>query len=344
MKKVGDDFIPGLLSKRILVTGAAGLVGSSLIDLLLEIDRTFGADMEIWALGRRKHALESRFSSYLSSALNLHVVEGDVGSITLPDIEPDYIVHAASPSHPLAYSQTPVEVMKANLMGTVNMLELAKDAGARLLFISSGEIYGTGGMGDHAFQERDYGYIEITDPRSCYPESKRAAETLCASYHAQYGADTVVARLCHVYGPAITDRNSRADAQFLRNVRNQEDIVMKSPGTQVRSFCYVKDAVAGLLYILLRGESGGAYNVANRHSVATVREYAEALALSAGVNIRDEFPSKVEAGGYSKVSRAVLDAGKLEGLGWRPEYSLEDGIADMLAEIRGKPKIRTLDP
>lgn len=331
MESVGNEMIPKLRSKRILVTGAAGLVGSSLIDLLLEINRTFGADIEIWALGRQKSVLESRFSSHLHSALKFHMIEGDVNRVVLPSVGFDYIVHAASPAHPLAYSQTPVDVMKANLTGTINLLELAKDTGARLLFISSGEIYGISDREDSAFQESDYGFIEITNPRSCYPESKRAAETLCASYHAQYGVDTVIARLCHVYGPSITERNSRADAQFLRNVIDQTDIVMKSPGTQVRSFCYVKDAVTGLLYILLSGTACEAYNVANKNSVATIREYAETLALSGGVKIRDEFPPEVEARGYSPVSRAVLDAAKLEALGWRPKYSLKDGIADMLA-------------
>lgn len=320
-----------LQGKRILVTGAGGLIGSTLVDCLMRWNGC-GGEIEVYALGRDDHALEHRFKEYASAPL-FHMLEGDVGSMALPDIEVDYIVHAASPAHPLAFSQTPVDVMKANILGMLNMLELAKRCGARLLFISSGEIYGISEEPDSAFREQDYGYIEITDPRSCYPESKRAAETLCASYHAQYGVDTVVARLCYVYGPAITEKNSRADAQFLRNVLRHEDIVMKSPGSQVRSYCYVKDAVMGLLYILARGASGEAYNVADRKSVATVREYAEALAAAGGVKIRHEFPSEEEARGYSRVSRAVLDASKLEGLGWTPRYDLAAGLRDVLSSL-----------
>ena len=336
LNKIPNDIIQRLRNKRILITGASGLIGSTLAELLIGLNRTFGTGLEIWALGRSGKALQERFSS----GVYLHIIEGDVGSIALPDLNVDYIIHAASPSHPLAYSRTPVEVMKANLLGTINMLELAKRTGARLLFISSGEVYGAGNEPDSCFREDGYGYIEISDSRSCYPESKRAAETLCASYHAQFGVDTVAARLCHVYGAAITDTNSRADAQFLRNAVNHEDIVMKSPGDQVRSFCYVKDAVTGLLYILLKGRSGEAYNVANRDSAATIRRYAETLAAVSGVRLRNELPSEDESKGYTRVSRAVLDATKLEGLGWVPQYDLESGLRETYAFLLEKEQQR----
>lgn len=327
---IPNDLLEKLAHKRVLITGASGLVGSSLVDLLMALEQTYKPGMCINVLGRKKSVLEKRFSLNVSPHTGIHIIEGDVSRVNLLDLKVDYIVHAASPSHPLAYSQTPVDVMRANLLGTINMLELAKCSGARLLFISSGEIYGISNDPSSCFKEDEYGYIEILNPRSCYPESKRAAETLCASYIAQYGVEAVVARLCHVYGPAITDSNSRADAQFLRNVVRHEDIVMKSPGLQVRSFCYVKDAAEGLLYILLKGVSGGAYNIANKNSVATIREYAETLATLGGVKIRNEFPSEDESKGYSKVSRAVLDGTKLEQLGWVPQYDLESGLKDTL--------------
>lgn len=318
--------------KRFLIAGAGGLIGSTLAEMLLEADSTQGLEIRVCALGRRRSKLEERYQKWLGSPY-FEILEGDVSDLAPVEEPVDYIVHAASPAHPLAYSRTPVDVMKANLLGTMNLLEQAKRSGARLLYISSGEIYGVSSQADSAFKEGEYGYTDILNPRACYPESKRAAETLCASYHAQYGTDAVVARLCHVYGPSITEKNSRADAQFLRNVLAHEDIVMKSPGTQTRSFCYVKDAAEGLLYILAKGASGEAYNIANRNSVATVRDYARTLAEAGGVGIRDEFPSEVEARGYSKISRAVLDASKLEALGWKPRYDLRQGLEDTLASL-----------
>lgn len=323
-----------LSHKCVLICGAAGLVGTAFAKLLLESNIQFGFEMEIYVLGRNRAALEGRFSAYADMP-GFHILVGDIIDISPSGFKPDFIVQAASPAHPLAYSQMPVDVMRANLMGTANMLELAKSTNARLLFISSGEIYGTSNTCDSAFRENDYGYIEILNPRSCYPESKRAAETLCASYFAQYEVNTAVARLCHVYGPTITTSNSRADAQFLRNAIRHEDIIMKSPGTQIRSFCYVKDAAAGLLYILLKGTLGNAYNIANKNSIATIREYAETLASISGVKIRNEFPPEVEAHGYSQISRAVLDAAKLEGLGWKAQYDLRQGLEDTVNLLKG---------
>lgn len=320
-----------LTGKRVMITGAAGLIGSTVVRLLLAANHELGTGVEIVAHEFRREFLEQRFAD---CADELTFVEGDVSTLSLPDVEVDYIIHAASPAHPLAYSQTPVDVMRANLLGTMNMLDIAKRCGARLLFISSGEIYGISEDENSAFKENEYGYVDILNPRSCYPESKRAAETLCASYHAQYGVEALVARLCHVYGPSITATNTRADAQFLRNALNGEDIVMKSPGTQVRSFCYVKDCALGLIYIMVRGAAGEAYNVANRHSIATIRQYAQTLADLGNVQLRFELPSDVEAQGYTRVTRAVLDGSKLESIGWCPQYDLKEGLRETLNAAR----------
>lgn len=321
--------------KSVLITGAGGLIGSALVDAFMEMDDY----VTVYALGRNGEKLRQRFTHY-SNRSDFHIVEGDVTQVVIPsDIQADFIVHAASPAHPLAYAKTPVDVMQANLLGTIRMLELARRWGARLLFVSSGEIYGISHDSNSAFTEIEQGYIDILNPRSCYPESKRAAETLCASYHQQYGVDTVVARLCHIYGAFITSDNSRMDAQFLRCAIESKDIVMKSPGTQVRSFCYVKDAVEALLYILAKGPGGEAYNIANKSSVASIHEYAETLAAAAGVGVVHDFPSEEEQRGYSLVTRAVLNASKLEALGWCPRYDLKSGITEMVKIAKSEKEV-----
>ncbi len=194
--------------------------------------------------------------------------------------------------------------------------------------LSTGEVYGENPTFEAGFSEADHGWIDTMTPRACYPESKRAAETLVASYRAQYGVDALVARLCHVYGPTFTSSNSRADAQFIRKALAGEDIVMKSAGSQVRSFCYVSDAARAIFTLLERGAAGEAYNVANRRSVASIRQYAETLAGIAGVRLAFDLPPETERAGYTKITRAVLNPAKLEALGWTARYDLKAGLEE----------------
>ncbi len=309
-----------LRSARILITGATGLVGAFLTDCLLALSDQNALDLRLYALCRNAARAKERFGE------RVNAIAADVSEATaLPEC--DYIIHAASNAHPKAFSADPVGTMLGNILGVRNLLEHLRAQGhGRLLFVSTGEIYGDNPAIRDGFAETDFGKIDSMNPRACYPESKRAAETLCASYLSQYRVDSVVARLCYVYGPTITNENSRADAQFLRNALSKTDIIMKSAGAQVRSYCYVADAARALIAILSGGESGSAYNVANRAAVRSIREYAEALAKVAGVQVKFETPEDAEKRGYSTVSRAVQKPDRLEALGWKPLFSFEEGI------------------
>lgn len=309
-----------LRSARILITGATGLVGAFLTDCLLALSDQNALDLRLYALCRNAARAKERFGE------RVNAIAADVSEATaLPEC--DYIIHAASNAHPKAFSADPVGTMLANILGVRNLLEHLRAQGhGRLLFVSTGEIYGDNPAIRDGFAETDFGKIDSMNPRACYPESKRAAETLCASYLSQYRVDSVVARLCYVYGPTITNENSRADAQFLRSALSKTDIIMKSAGAQVRSYCYVADAARALITILSGGESGSAYNVANRAAVRSIREYAEALAKVAGVQVKFETPEDAEKRGYSTVSRAVQKPDRLEALGWKPLFSFEEGI------------------
>lgn len=322
-----------LRKKSILVTGANGLIGSTFIEALVESNQAYSLDMNIYAMCRSKSKAEIRFGNLLGLGL-INLLIQDVCTPLDTTYNFDYIIHAASPSHPLAFSISPVDVMIANIIGTINLLEYSKSHNSRLLYVSSGEVYGENVNNLQSFKESDMGFLDCTNPRSCYPESKRTAETLCASYLRQFQTDSVIARLCYVYGPAITNDNSRADAQFLRNVINKQDIIMKSAGTQIRSYCYVNDAISALFFILLYGKSGEAYNVANKDSIVSIKEYAQTLATCGGVSLRFEIPDEIEKAGYSTVHRSVLDASKLEALGWRAQYDIKQGIIKTLDIVK----------
>lgn len=223
--------------------------------------------------------------------------------------------------------------MKANLMGVCHLMDygLQHDL-RRFLYVSTGEVYGEGD--GRVFTEDYSGYVNSMSPRSCYPSSKRAAETLCVAYAEEYGVDAVVARLSHVYGPHFTESDNRVYAQFIRNVLRNEDIVMKSTGEQFRSWCYVADAVKGLLYVLLKGQKGDAYNVADASSNISIRQLATMVADIGGRKVVIDVPEQAERKGYNPVTKSVFSTEKLESLGWKLEGTMREKMEVTLQECR----------
>lgn len=202
----------------------------------------------------------------------------------------------------------------------------------RFLFVSSGEVYGQSNGAADAFTEDCCGPLDLSSPRSCYPEGKRAAEVLCQSYISQYGADAVIVRPCHLFGPTMTGRDSRAVSEFLWNAADGRDIVMKSAGLLERSQCYIVDAARAVLTVLVKGECGGVYNIADKRYQMRICDFAQQAARAGGCQVICKEPSELERAGYSKVSRAVLDASRLETLGWRPQ--VKNGIPETVAILR----------
>lgn len=310
---------------NILVTGATGLIGSTLVHALMEQSPQIG--FSVYALGRNPARAEMLFSEY-NSRDEFHFIRHDITNELKEVVDFHYIFHLASGAAPNAMAKNPVGVMKANFIGTDNLLSYGlKHKMKRLLFVSSGEIYGEGCNG--AFSETDCGYMDSMQARSCYPSSKRAAETLCAAYRAQFQANIVVARPCHVYGASFTEEDNRAYAQFIQNVVNGEDVVLRSSGEQYRSWLYVKDCVSALLYILLKGECGEAYNVADENSCLTIRELAEIIAKIGGQRVVFAGDSSNSSDGPN-ISRAVFNTEKLRRLGWSPGYSCQEALAQIV--------------
>ena len=179
-------------------------------------------------------------------------------------------------------------------------------------------------------------HIQDTSARSCYPLSKRMTENLCVSYWKQYDIESVIVRPCHTYGPFMTPSDNRAHTQFLHNALSGEDVVMKSAGTQMRSYNYVADCVAGLLTVLVNGNVGEAYNLANPKVRVTIAEFAEKIATAEECKVIFDDPTEADVANRSPIPKQILATKKLESLGWQPAFSIDLGIRhtlDILKEM-----------
>ena len=314
---------------NILITGATGLIGGCLTEALMMNPNKHSYN--VYACGRNEKRAMERFKTYLTNE-NFHFIKHDITQPLNSSVSFDYIIHAASDASPNMYAQKPVEVMKGNIEGVSNLIEYGLKHGMkRFLYVSSGEVYGEGD--GRVFTEEYSGYVNCATPRACYPSSKRAAETLCVAYASEYGADVVIARPCHVYGPHFTEADNRAYAQFIRNVVKGEDIVMKSTGEQFRSWCYVVDCVSALLYILLKGDNGQAYNIADATSNISIKELAKMIACIGGRKVVTDLPSDVEKAGYNVVTKSVFSTEKLNSLGWSIVGSMKEKIEASIKEV-----------
>jgi nucleoside-diphosphate-sugar epimerase len=319
--------ISTLVNKKILITGATGLIGSFLIDFFVFINQKYKTNISIFALNRNINDIKERFNCY-SQQDGLTLISQNICEPLNININFNYIIHAASNAQPKSFTDDPVGTMLANFIGMYNLLEYARtNRTERILYISSGEIYGQGTEDIKGFNENYSGYIDLLNIRSAYPISKRAAETLCICYNNQYKKEVIIARPCHIYGPTAKKNDSRASAQFINDILDDNNIILKSDGLQLRSYCYIADAASAILTILLSGESGSAYNISNKESNITIRELAELIANTSGKKVIFENPSDIEKRGYNPVTKSVLISDKLEELGWHPKYSIENGIS-----------------
>ncbi len=316
-----------LKDKSFLITGASGLTGSFLVDVLMYKNLHEDFNCRIYALGRSISRAKEKLFDYWGQSCFQFIAH----DINLPlELETedriDYVLHMASNTHPIAYSTDPIGTITANIIGTNYLLQLAvKHHAKRFSFVSSNEIYGEN-RGDTEFFEENYcGYIDSNTLRAGYPESKRCGEALCQAYRKQHNLDIVIPRLTRSYGPTMLMSDTKAVSQFINKALAGEDIVLKSAGTQYFSYTYVADAVSGLLTVLLKGENGEAYNIADEASDIMLKDLALSIAESVGTKVVFELPDKVEQAGYSTATKARLDGRKIKELGWRAKYNIKQG-------------------
>lgn len=313
-----------LFGKSILITGATGLIGSGVTDLLHCLNTVKNAGIRILIAARNRRRVAERFYE-MEEGRDYTFVQYDALLPVETNEHADFVIHGACNASPAAYVSEPVEIMESNITGIGNLLKYAADEKSqRVLYISSSEVYGQKTDGK-PYSEEDYAFLDILNPRAPYPSSKRAAETLCVAYGLEYGVDSVIVRPGHIYGPAVTPSDNKATAQFTRNAVAGEPIVMKSAGTQLRSYTYFLDCASAILTVLIKGENGKAYNISNPDSVITISQIASCIAKAAGMQIKYEDPSALEAAGYNLMSNSSLDAGRLIALGWKPQFSPEEG-------------------
>lgn len=307
--------------KNVLVTGATGLIGSFIVDALIYYNEHSGREFKIYAMGRSIERLKKRFGN--SSRENLIFIEKDINDGIEDGNDYDIIFHLASNADPGMYESQPYETIKTNVQGAINIIEYAKlHKNSEILFTSTMEVYGE--IQKDALVESDYGAINHNNLRAGYPESKRVSELMYRSAVREYGINAKIARLGYIYGPTMSDTDNKIIAEFIRKKTNNETIELKSAGTQRRTYCYVSDAVTGILTVLKNGENGQAYNVADMNSEVTLKELANIF----GANSDN---GRVET---KQVYDTVLNTGMLQKLGWKAFRNLEDGVKHSIKCIK----------
>ncbi len=315
-----------LAGKSLMITGAAGLVCSAIVDIIFRYNDTHDDKIQVLAAGRWPEEMSARFGDQVNREDFTFVVYDASKTDNVIDVHADYIIHGASNASPNMIVKEPVETMMSNFLGMKYLLDYAKDQGTkRILYISSSEVYGEK-EGTEPYKEGQYGYIDLLKARNSYSVGKRAAETLCASYADEYGVESVIVRPGHIYGPTASPYDNRVASAWSYAVAKGEDIVMKSDGAQIRSYCYCLDCASAMLKVLLCGENCHAYNISNPDSIISIKQMAEILVKSAGVKLRMELPTDEERKGFNPMSNSSLESTSLTGLGWRGCFDAEAGF------------------
>ena len=332
LKRMSEAKLPWreLDGKTVLVTGATGMLASYVTWLLLYLHEHVGINVSVVALCRNRQKAEQYFGSYVGMSY-FHWLIQDVCEPIAYEGKVDYVFHLAGNASPYFINTDPVGIMRCNLHGTLNVLDWVRHLGdAKVIFASTREVYGKNEELE-LLGEQAYGTLDPLDDRSCYPESKRAAETLLRSYFLQYGIPYNIVRIAHSYGPTMRlENDGRVMADLMGDVVAGRNIVLKSSGEAVRAFVYVTDAIVGMFTVLFHGEVAKAYNLANETEPVSIKELANMLAALREDRMIQVVVSENWQKGYCAYRRTALDTSAIEQLGWKPQVSLKEGVNRVL--------------
>ena len=326
-----------LSGTTVLITGAAGFLPAYMVEAILHLNRTtLQKPVRVIALVRNLERARERFHRYLARDDFQLVVQNISDPLTIAT-PADYIIHAASQASPIFYRTDPVGTLSANVLGTWHLLTAAQHHPVKgLLFFSSGEVYGILPHGTPSIAEHEGGFLDPTDVRSCYGESKRMGETTCVAWAHQYGVPTRIVRPFHTYGPGMKLDDGRVFADFVRDILAGGPIVLQSDGSARRSFCYLADATLGFFTALFRGENGAAYNIANPGGECSIAELADRLAVEfQSEAITVERRARTDPNYFvSPIRSTVPNIDKARALGWQPTHSIEQGFRRTVESYR----------
>lgn len=326
-----SNYFELLKNKSFFITGCNGLICSALTDILIQANKKFDLNLTIYLATRNIEKTKERFTNSCCK-----YIEYDANKQLHFSEHTDYYIHGASNASPNLIIKEPVETINSNIYGLNEILTSAKDS--RILYISSSEVYGNIKT-ENPIKEDETGPIDILNPRSSYSQSKRAAETLCASYVSEYNSDVVIARPGHIYGPTASKSDIRVSSQFMYDAAAGKDLILKSKGEQLRSYTYCLDCATAILTILLKGNRGEAYNISNPNSIISIAQMAQYFADFANVKLRFELPAEEEKKAFNPMNNSSLDSKKLESLGWQPVFSKEDGFKYSIEIIKELEKL-----
>ena len=335
-RTIHSDYIDWHLFKNsnVLVTGATGLVGSLLVKTILMQKIGTNDSGKIFVMIRSEEKAKSIFGGYLDDE-HITIIKGDVRNPIEIKGNVDYIVHTAGVTTSKYMVSNPVETLMTSIIGTDNVLKLAKEKNVKgIVYLSSMEVYGATQIAQNPITEEKLGYIDVLSVRSSYSEGKRACENLCSAYAAEYDVPVKIARLAQTFGAGVNKNETKVFASFAKSVLAGEDIVLHTKGETMGNYCYSSDTVGALLCLMTRGEKGQAYTVVNDRNSMLIKEMAIVVSQTIGngdSQVVFDIPQSQLTYGYAPETKMRLSGKKMMSLGWTPEIDLPDMYRRMVA-------------